>query len=194
MGLARAAGYAPPDSGNPDLLRLSGYRHRSISDRWFGPPDDAGHTRTECGKVTPKQPQLDQREADLYPRVRRHDEPSERLHARRAADTRAQQHADPEHDYRSHRDAHGDLLRRTHQYRRLRQDSPEGIQLPARRCQQSDLVPGQWRHSAGRLAPPYADRARSRRSFETAVQRRCEFGESLADAPPLERTRAGARA
>jgi len=27
-----------------------------------------------------------------------------------------------------------------------------------------NLVPGQWRHSAGRLAPPYADRARSRRS------------------------------
>jgi uncharacterized membrane protein (UPF0182 family) len=71
----------PSDSGNPDLLRLSGYRHRSISGRWFGPPDDAGRPRTQCGKVTAKQPQLDQREADLYPRVRRHDESRERLHA-----------------------------------------------------------------------------------------------------------------
>ncbi len=54
-------------------------------------------------------------------------------------------------------------------HRRLRQDSPEGIQLPAGRCQQSDVLPGYRRHSAWRLAPSHADCARSRRSRETAV-------------------------
>ena len=141
VGLARAAGYAAADSGDPDLLRLSGHRHRSIRDRWFGAPDDAGRTRAQRGEVAAEQPQLDQREADLHPRLRRHDESGERLHAGRAADARAQQHADPEHDSRAHRDAPGDLFRRAHQHRCLRQDSPEGIQLPAGRCQQSDLLP-----------------------------------------------------
>src|SRR5258707_911605 len=57
MGLARLAGYASPDSGNPDLLRLSGYRHRSISDRRLGPPDDAGRPRTQSWKTNAQQPQ-----------------------------------------------------------------------------------------------------------------------------------------
>ena len=45
-----------------------------------------------------EQPQLDQREADLHARLRRHDEPGERVHAGRAADADPQQHAGPEHD------------------------------------------------------------------------------------------------
>ena len=48
----------------------------------------------------------------------------------------------------AHGDAAGDLLRRAHQHRRLRQDAPEGIQLPAGRHQQPDLLPGRRRHPA----------------------------------------------
>ena len=33
VGLARAAGHAAPDSGDPHLLRLSRHRHRSLPDR-----------------------------------------------------------------------------------------------------------------------------------------------------------------
>ena len=50
-----------------------------------------------------------------------------------SADARPQQYAGPEHDPGPRRHATGDLFRRTHQYRCLRQDSAEGIQLPARR-------------------------------------------------------------
>ena len=46
-------------------------------------PDDARHARAQRGQAAGKQPQLDQREADLYPRLWRHDESGERLHARR---------------------------------------------------------------------------------------------------------------
>ena len=56
--------------------------------------------RTQRGEAADKQSQLDQREADLHPRVWRHDEPGEWLHAGRVADTRPEQHADPEHDPR----------------------------------------------------------------------------------------------
>ena len=46
--------------------------------------DDAGGARTQCRQAAGKQPQLDQREADLHPRLWRHDEPGEWLHARKA--------------------------------------------------------------------------------------------------------------
>ena len=36
VGLARAAGHAAPDSGNPHLLRLSRHRHRPLLDRRHG--------------------------------------------------------------------------------------------------------------------------------------------------------------
>ena len=40
-----------------------------------------------------EQPQLDQREADLHPRLRHDDEPGQRLHAGRAAGADAERHA-----------------------------------------------------------------------------------------------------
>ena len=101
VGLARAAGHAAADSGDPDLLRLPGHRHRSLRDRRIGAADDARHARAERREAAGEQPQLDQREADLHPRLRRDDEPGERLHARRAAAARAEQHAGPEHDHRA---------------------------------------------------------------------------------------------
>ena len=54
--------------------------------------------RAEHRSAAGEQPQLDQREADLHARLRRDDEPGERLHAGRAAGARAQQHAGSEHD------------------------------------------------------------------------------------------------
>ncbi len=44
---------------------------------------DAGRARTERGQTAREQPQLDQRQAHLHPRLRDHDEPRERLHGRR---------------------------------------------------------------------------------------------------------------
>ena len=90
--------------------------------------------------------------------------------------------------------AAGDLLRRAHQHRRLRQDAPEGVQLPAGRDQQPHVVRGQRRHPARRLLPPPAHRARSRRSRQAAVQRRRHRREPAADAPQHPRARRGARA
>ena len=69
-------------------------------------------------------------------------------------------------------DAPGDLLRRAHQHRRLRQDAAEGVQLPAGRDQQPHVVRGHRRHRARRLLPPAAHRARPRRPRQAAVQRR----------------------
>ncbi len=68
---------------------------------------------------------------------------------RRTADARPQQYAGTEHDSRPHRDPSGDLFRRAHQHGRLREDPPEGVQLPARRRQQPYVLPGERRHSAG---------------------------------------------
>ena len=59
--------------------------------------------RAERRAAAGEQPQLDQREADLHARLRRHDEPGERLHAGRPAGARAEQHAGAEHDARASR-------------------------------------------------------------------------------------------
>ena len=56
LGLARAPGHAPSDSGNPDVLRLSRHRHRPLSDERHGPSDDAGRARTEYRSAPGKQP------------------------------------------------------------------------------------------------------------------------------------------
>ena len=85
----------------------------------------------------------------------------------------------------------GDLFRRAHQHRRLRQDPPEGIQLSAGRDQQPHLLRRQRRHPAGRLPAPAADRARSRRPRQAAVQRRRHAGQPAADAPQHPRARRG---
>src|SRR5262249_26353468 len=42
LGLARAAGHAASDSGNPDLLRLPRHRYRSLSGQRRRAADDAG--------------------------------------------------------------------------------------------------------------------------------------------------------
>ena len=146
VGLARAAGHAAPDSGNPHLLRLSRHRHRPLQGRRIGAPDDARRARAQRREAAGEQPQLDQRKADLHARLRRDDEPGERLHAGRPADARPEQHADSEHDSRHQGDAAGDLFRRAHEHRRLREDAPEGVQLPAGRDQQPHLLRGQRRH------------------------------------------------
>ena len=86
VGLARAAGHAAADPGNPHLLRFPRHRHRPLRDRRHGAADDAGGARAERRPAAGEQPQLDQREADLHPRLRRDDEPGERVHAGRAAD------------------------------------------------------------------------------------------------------------
>ena len=54
--------------------------------------------RAERREAAREQPQLDQRKADLHARLRRDDEPGQRLHAGRAADAAAGQHAGAEHD------------------------------------------------------------------------------------------------
>jgi uncharacterized membrane protein (UPF0182 family) len=124
------------------IQEISGYRHRSIRGRRYRAPDDVGDTRAQCGEVAAEQPQLDQREARLYPWLRGHHESGEWLHRRRAADAGPQQYARAEHDSPPRGDPPGDLFRRAHQHRCLCQDSPEGVQLPARRLQQSDFLSG----------------------------------------------------
>ena len=91
-------------------------------------------------------------------------------------------------------DAAGDLLRRDDEHRRLRQDAPAGVQLPAGTDQQRDVVRGHRRHPAGRLRAAVPDCARSRRRRQAAVQRRHHGGEPAADAPQRPRARRGARA
>jgi len=81
LGLARAAGHAAPDPGDPHLLRFSRHRHRPLSDRRRDAAGDARRARAQRGEAAREQPQLDQREADLHARLRRDDEPRERLHA-----------------------------------------------------------------------------------------------------------------
>ena len=71
----------------------------------------------------------------------------------------------------SDRDAARDLFRRVDQYRRLRQDAAEGIQLSAGRDQQPHVLRRQGRHRHRWLSAPHDHRARSRRSREVAVQR-----------------------
>ena len=48
-------------------------------------------------KLPGEQPQLDQREADLHPRLRHHHEPGQRLHPGRSAHSAAEQYAGTEH-------------------------------------------------------------------------------------------------
>ena len=188
LGLARAAGHPAADSGNPDLLRLPGYRHRPLRVQWIDAPDDGRRARAQRREAAGEQPELDQREADLHPRLRRHDEPGQRLHAGGSADARPEQHADSEHDSGIHRDAAGAVLRRAHQHRRLRQDPAEGVQLPAGRDEQPDLVRRRRRHPARRIRAAAADCPRSRRHREAAVQRRHHTGQPSADAPEYRRT------
>ena len=47
VGLARAAGHAAADSGNPHVLRFPRHRHRPLRDRRHGAADDARHARAE---------------------------------------------------------------------------------------------------------------------------------------------------
>ena len=98
VGLARAAGHAAPDPGDPHLLRLPRHRHRSLRDRRRRAADDARGARAEHRAAAGEQPQLDQREADLHPRLRRDDEPGQRLHAGRPARADPEGHAGAEHD------------------------------------------------------------------------------------------------
>ena len=79
-------------------------------------------------------------------------------------------------------DAAGDLFRRADEHRRLREDAPEGVQLPAGRDQQPHVLRRQRRHRARRVLPPPADRARPRRPREAALQRRRDAGEPAVDA------------
>ena len=103
LGLARAPGHAQAAPGNPHVLRLPGHRHRSLHDRRRAAADDAGDARAERGQAAREQPQLDQRKADLHPRLRHHDEPGQRLHARRPPDADPQGHAGPEQRARDSR-------------------------------------------------------------------------------------------
>ena len=98
-----------------------------------------------------------------------------------------EQHAGAEHDSFDHGDPPRDLLRRADEHRCLREDPPEGIQLSAGRNQQPDVLRGNRRHCHRRLLPPAAHRHRSRRSDQTAVQRRRHVREPAVDAPQHHR-------
>ncbi len=76
-----------------------------------------------------------------------------------------------------------DLLRRTHQHRRLREDPPAGIQLPQRTEQQSHYLPGHRWHPDGRFSAPRAAGLQPRRHRQGAVQRRYRRQQPSADAP-----------
>ena len=72
-------------------------------------------------------------------------------------------------------DAAGNLLRRAHEHRRLRQDAAEGVQLPAGRDQQPHVVRGHRRHrrsadsSGGCSSRSTAATSRSCRSATTST-------------------------
>jgi uncharacterized membrane protein (UPF0182 family) len=104
--------------------------------------DDARGARAERRDAAREQPQLDQREADLHARLRRDDEPGERLHAGRAAELLLEQHAGAEHDPGitvTRPEIYFGELTNTDVYV---QDAAEGVQLPAGRDQQPDVVRG----------------------------------------------------
>ena len=158
VGLARPAGHAAPAPGDPHLLRLSRHRHRSLHDRRRDAAGDAGDARAERRQAAREQPQLDQREADLHPRLRRDDELRERLHAGRAAAAAAEGHAGAVGGTGTDGDAARDLLRRDDRHRRLRQHAAAGVQLSAGSDQQRDVVSGHRGHRPRRRAPAAADR------------------------------------
>ena len=70
VGLARAPGHAAAAPGDPHLLRLSRHRHRPLRHRRHAAPGDARDARAERREAAREQPHLDQREADLHPRLR----------------------------------------------------------------------------------------------------------------------------
>ncbi len=191
LGLARAAGHAAPDSGNPHLLRFSRYRHRPVQHRRDSAAGDARHPRAQHQQVAREQPQLDQREAHLHPRLRRDDEPGQRFHARRTADAPARQHARAEHAACPRRHTAGNLLWRAHERRRVRPDGAKGIQLPAGRDQQPDVIRRHGRHPGRRNPSPLAHRARAGRYRQASVQRRREGGQPPAHEAQRPRARRG---
>jgi uncharacterized membrane protein (UPF0182 family) len=78
----------------------------------------------------PEQPQLDQRQAHLHPRLRHHHEPGQRIHLRGPADAHSFEHARAEHRPKPQSHAPRNLLRRNDRHRCLCQNPPAGVQLP----------------------------------------------------------------
>ena len=129
--------------------------------------------RAERREAAGEQPQLDQRKADLHARLRRDDEPGQRLHAGGAADSDPRQHAGAEHRRRRSTVTRPEIyfgeLTNTDVYVKTRQKE---FNYPQGETQQPHVVRRARRHPARRLLPPPADRARSRRHRQAAVQRR----------------------
>jgi len=99
----------------------------------------------------------------------RHDEPSERLHARMACrHSCSATIADPEHDSRSHRDASGRFsfgeLTNTDVYVKTRQKE---FKLPAGDANNLTSYPGQWRHRLGGWSAYAHSRSIADESVET---------------------------
>ena len=84
-----------------------------------------------------------------------------------------------------------DLLRRDTN-NDVREDTSAGVQLPAGRHQQRDVLRRHRQHRPRWILPPTAHRARSGRPREAAVQRRRKRGQPAADA--AERPRSSERA
>ena len=96
LGLAGAAGHVASAPGNPHVLRLSRYRHRSLRHRRNAPAGHARHARAERLEAAREQPNLGQREAGLHARVRDHDERRQRLYPGRPAHPSRERHAGAE--------------------------------------------------------------------------------------------------
>jgi uncharacterized protein len=81
--LSRAARYLRTDPGDPDLLRLRRGRQRSLHHQRQVPANHAVGARAELAQ--PAEPDLDQRAADLHPRLRPDARPGQRGDAGRPA-------------------------------------------------------------------------------------------------------------
>src|SRR5262245_35398738 len=79
-GLARLAGYAPSDSGNPHVLRLRGCGYRPVYDRRPPKRHDAGGARVEPREAALRLSELDQRTVDLHTRLWCDDESRQPIH------------------------------------------------------------------------------------------------------------------
>ena len=120
-------------------------------------PGDARHPRAQHRQAAGEQPQLDQREADLHPRLRRDDEPGQRFHARRAADAprsaTCRCRASPPAPTVTRPEIYFGELTNTDVYVKTRQKE---FNYPQGDTNSVDVVRRHRRHRARRILPPLA--------------------------------------